>query len=86
MAMFVNDTSKSVSVLRKGNFKMTASISKCDIMDENIKHYGNIIFPPRINFNPGTASDVLMTELSIEVVNATCPGYPDESMDESCWK
>lgn len=57
----------------------------CDIVDENIKLYKNILFPPKLELN-STASptDVILSELNIEIANSMCPSYPNSTMDESC--
>jgi hypothetical protein len=58
----------------------------CDIVTENLKLYKNILFPPKIYDESFlNATDPLLTLLNITVQNtATCPGYPDDQMDESC--
>lgn len=84
MPEFVNDTSKGFSVVKKDYFKITSNVN-CDIIDENIKHYTNILFPSRMKINSVQDSkDVLLGELNIELVNTECPKYPNSNMDESC--
>ena len=87
MPQIMNSSSDRVLYLVKNRFKITNNMMlECDIIDENIKFYSNIIFPARYSFNTSIESDEqLLTELSIEVALAhICPGFPDSNMDESC--
>ena len=89
MASFVNDTQSGsknlvLLVLKSSSFKITSNLASCDIISENVKHYKNILFPPRMGLDNSKPGDTLATELNIEVVSQMCPKYPDEAMDESC--
>lgn len=83
MASFVNITSDGFLVLKQGSFQITSNF-KCDIIEKNILHYTNILFPPRMNLNKSSLNDTLATELKIQISIPNCPSYPDASMDESC--
>lgn len=88
MPQFVNETSNSgISIINKDYFKINTNMRvKCDIIEENIRHYTNILFPPLISLNMSiNQKDVLLSELSIELGNTDfCPTYPNSSIDESC--
>ena len=73
-------------VISKDSFKITSNLPQtCDIIEENIKLYKNIFFPPKFEINPTTSqTDVLLNELNIEIGDRICPGYPNSTMDESC--
>ena len=87
MPQYVNNTSTGKLVLTKKTFKiMTDSENNCDIIDENIKHYMNVLFPPKIRLDSDwTRTDELyLGELYLEVTSRDCPKYPHSNMDESC--
>jgi hypothetical protein len=87
MPQFMNRTSKSLLVISKKDFNInTNMVAKCDLVDENIKHYKNVLFPYKIiNQTAISLQDKLLTELSVEIADQNyCPTYPNSSMDESC--
>jgi hypothetical protein len=88
MPQFVNETSKDLSYLSVDNFRITSNlVSPCDIIEENIKHYRHILFPPLIQINSNlNSSDKMLVELRIELSSQECPLYPNSTMDESCNK
>lgn len=58
----------------------------CDVISENLKHYTNILFPPKIYDEHAIEdSDRLLTLVEFKIsYNDMCPGYPNDEMDESC--
>ena len=86
MPQFVNESSTSLSYINKEDFKITNNLPEpCDIIDENVKLYTNILFPPKFVFNPNIKfTEKLLLELNIEIANTECPSYPNSTMDESC--
>ncbi|RNA39192.1 beta-hexosaminidase subunit beta [Brachionus plicatilis] len=82
---FIKDTSKGLLVLSQNSFKMTTNLPQsCDIMEENIKLYTNIFFLPKFELNPIISdTDVALNELSFEISDQFCPGYPNTSIDET---
>ena len=88
MPQFFNETSKDLSYLSVDNFRITSNlVSPCDIIEENIKHYRHILFPPLIQINSNlNSSDKILVELRIELSSQECPLYPNSTMDESCNK
>jgi hypothetical protein len=86
MPQFVNESSSSLSYLSKDDFKITNNLLEpCDIIEENVKLYTNILFPPKFVINSNIKfTDKLLLELNIEIANQECPNYPNSTMDESC--
>lgn len=65
---------------------MTTNLPQpCDIMEENIKLYTKIFFPPKFDLDPTIKeTEVALNELNFEIADQFCPGYPNTSIDESC--
>ena len=86
MPQFVNETSKDLSYLSQKNFRITSNlVDKCDIIEENIRLYKNILFPPLIKIESDlNSTDKQLIELRIELSSQECPSYPNSTMDESC--
>ncbi len=70
----------------KDKFKITNNLSKsCDIIEENVKLYTNIIFPPKFLLNTKlNENQQLLIELKIEIEDDNCPLFPNSEMDEAC--
>lgn len=84
---YVGNSSQNLSFLSRLSFKITTNLKvKCDIIDENIKLYTNILFPPKIAASGDLSiNDTQLIELNIELTaNDKCPSYPDSNMDETC--
>jgi hypothetical protein len=80
----IEGSSKKVLYLNPNNFRIYSNFIDCDIMQENMKHYTNILFPPKIP-NKVEDKDPLLTDVLIEVTDTeTCKEYPHSKMDESC--
>ena len=57
----------------------------CDIIDEGIRLYKDILFPPKIYGRTALSPlDKLLWGLKIEIEDLKCPGYPDRKMNETC--
>ena len=86
MPQFMNETSQALSYLSEKKFRITSNLAvSCDIIEENIKHYLNILFPPLIEINSDlNSTDKMLVELKIELATQECPSYPNSTMDESC--
>jgi hypothetical protein len=82
----VERTSDILLYFKRTDFKFTTNlIQKCDIIDENFQLYSNILFTPKILYNPIlNANDNQIKELRFEIEFNSCPGYPNSDMDESC--
>lgn len=81
------NTSPNLLYLKKSQFIFRHNMEvECDIIDDNIKRYKRIIFPPRIYFESAILPvDKLLKEVLIEISEKNiCPGYPNDNMDESC--
>ena len=88
MPMHINSSSANILYLNKRNFKIISDLSTCDIIEENIKLYTNILFPPRIydqsKHDVINTTHQILTTLYIKIEKkAKCPAYPSD-MDESC--
>lgn len=85
MPQFLNETSKALSYLTKNDFRIVTNLEKsCDIIEENIKLYRNILFPPLITIKSDlNQTEKLLVELKIELASQECPQYPNSNMDES---
>lgn len=72
----------------KEKFKITNNLSKtCDIIEENVKLYKNILFPPKFFINDKlNDNQKLLVELKIEIQDNFCPNFPNSEMDETCEK
>ena len=58
----------------------------CDIIENNIIIYKNVLFPSKNSFITNK-DDKELIELRIEIQESDyCPGYPNSEMDESCNK
>ena len=86
MPQFLNETSKALSYLTKNDFRITTNLENaCDIIEENVKLYRNILFPPLITIKSDlNQTEKLLIELKIELASQECPQYPNSTMDESC--
>jgi hypothetical protein len=86
MPQFVNESSTGLSYLNKDDFKITHNLAEpCDIIDENVKLYTNILFPPKFTINSNIKfTEKMLLELNIELAYKECPSYPNSTMDESC--
>lgn len=88
MPHFMNGTSDRVLFLRKKNFQIKTNLKvECDIISENVKHYRNVIFPPKIyNAQRKRLRELkYLNVLKINIVQSDeCPGYPNSNMIESC--
>lgn len=88
MPYSMNGTTDKVLFLRKKNFQILTNLKiECDLISENIKHYRNVIFPPKI-YNPQRRRIRQLKYLNILNINIVesneCPKYPDSTMDETC--
>ena len=84
---YMGESSKNVSYLSQEHFEFVSNFKvNCDIIEENIKLYRNILFPPLILINSSiSAPEKMLMELNIEIIqNEKCPLYPETNMDESC--
>jgi len=79
-----NSSSKLV-YLKKETFLFTTNLEiDCDIINDNLKRYKNILFPPNFVINVPPNENILI-ELRVNVEsNKICPGYPGSNEDESC--
>ena len=89
MPEFMNGTTEKVLYLKKSTFQIKTNLKvDCDIIRENIRHYKNVIFPPKIYSNVTKKlknAVTYLTTLFIHITESdTCPKYPDSTMDESC--
>lgn len=78
-------TSDKVLYLDQKKFKMVSTLRHCDIIQESIKLYKNILFPPKIyQPNPPVARrDAMLWGLKMSIADKECPTYPTSSMNES---
>lgn len=88
MPQFMNGTSENILYLNKERFSIKTNMKvACDIISENIKHYTNVIFPPKIYTSTSLKKTLgnNLIQLNIDIKESdVCPGYPDSKMDESC--
>lgn len=81
----MNGSSYNLVYLNRDDFNFEINIGlNCDIIADNVKRYRNILFPPKINIGKPAAELRVLNKLIITIDNATCPGYPDTNIDESC--
>jgi hypothetical protein len=86
MPQYMNGTSNEVYCLSEFNFEIKSNID-CDILEANKLIYKNVLFPNSNLFNTQCEPNIkYLKELNIEIKDPqpSCPGYPDQSMDESC--
>jgi hypothetical protein len=88
MPQHVSENSTSLSYLNRDDFRITNNLPEpCDIIEENVKLYTNILFPPKFTINSNIKyAEKMLLELNIELANTECPSYPNSTMDESCMK
>lgn len=90
MPEYMNGTSNKLLYLNKNNFFIKTNLKfNCDIITENVRHYRNVIFPPKIYTNvtkkSKTTNEIYLTTLNIFISQSNiCPKYPDSTMNESC--
>lgn len=90
MPEYINGTSDKLLYLNKNNFFIKTNIKfDCDIITQNIKHYRNVLFPPKIYSNvtkkSKSTTETYLTTLNIFISQSSvCPKYPDSTMIESC--
>jgi hypothetical protein len=85
----INATSRQLLYLSKAQFEIVSDLPACDIIQDNVRRYTNILFPPRIyeqSRHSGLSGVKFLTRLNIKITGAsqTCPSYPDSNMDETC--
>lgn len=64
------------------NFRFASSMTYCDIVTSAFDRYYRILQLEKASSLSGLGQ--VITSLSVDVSNKTCPGYPDPNMDESC--
>lgn len=64
------------------NFRFTSSMTYCDIVTSAFDRYYRILQLEKTSSLAGP--EQVMTSLSVDIADKTCPGYPDPNMDESC--
>lgn len=87
MPLTMFNSSSNLLYIKKSSFEFkTNMVVECDIIFENLKHYINILFPPKIyNEKSIEETDSLLTMVNFKIAeNSVCPGYPNDDMDESC--
>lgn len=63
------------------NFRFTSSMTYCDIVTSAFDRYYRILQLEKTSSLSGP--EQVMTSLSVDIADKTCPGYPDPNMDES---
>jgi hypothetical protein len=83
---YLEEKSSELSYLIKDKFEISNNLNKpCDIIEENIKLYRNILFPPKFMINTKLNHDQkILAELKIEIEDNICPLFPNLEMDETC--
>lgn len=64
------------------NFRFTSSMTYCDIVTSAFDRYYRILQLEKTSSLSGP--EQVMTSLSVDIADKTCPGYPDPNMNESC--
>ena len=73
--MQLGNNKDAIYCLSKRQFSITSSLLGCDLIEKNIIHYMNVIFPPKIYVDiPDTGVHSLLTQLRIEIKDNFCPG------------
>jgi hypothetical protein len=80
------NSSQTLVYLAQNEFNILTNMDvDCDIINENSKHYKNILFPPKIQLEGPKENQVMLKNLEIVIEeNKVCPSYPEIETDESC--
>jgi hypothetical protein len=81
----MGNSSLKLVYLKRESFAFTTNFEiDCDLINDNLKRYKNILFPPNFIINVPDNENILI-ELRINIEsNKMCPGYPGTNEDESC--
>jgi hypothetical protein len=81
----MGNSSLKLVYLKRESFAFTTNFEiDCDIINDNLKRYKKILFPPNFIINVPDNENILI-ELRINIEsNKMCPEYPGTNEDESC--
>lgn len=82
----MSNSSPNLIYLKKSSFRFETDMDDdCDIIEKNVEHYKNILFPPKIYEEEAIQDhDNLLNRIRILIDDDGCPEYPGDGMDESC--
>lgn len=82
----MGNSSKALIYLSEREFDISSNMDvDCDIINENFKHYKNILFPPKIQLEEPKENQIRLKKLELLIgENKICPEYPEIDIDESC--
>lgn len=81
----MTNSSPNLIYLKKSSFRFETDMDDdCDIIEKNVEHYKNILFPPKIYDEEAIQDhDNLLNRIRILIDDDGCPEYPGDGMDES---
>ena len=74
--MQTTGTAKDAYCMAKSQLNIVTSLVGCDLIEKNIMHYMNVIFPPKLYMEAAcnATTQRTLTQLRIDIKDNFCPG------------